>query len=244
MFGKIFTPTITNNTSLPKSSGNTVMSQTGIQTSAMLMGEIAGTFAEFGVLAQVENIERNAPKMVGFAKETIKSLAVEPFQRPIEWVMGYTQNIEGKENYQKRMSMSDEDRANRLTNAAFRYGLAGIGAYSTAFAVNYQAAKVMGAPFSNSALRNVLALDAGVHLGAIAFMSSPIMADTTTKLKHSLNGVFKALGFSEEKSEDMSTYSIGIALPNYATFAVDAAWLYRHNLKEMMHDAGKAVTHL
>lgn len=228
----------------PYGNGKALLRRTGTQLSAMFIGEVTGTAAEYVALHNLHKLDESAPITTGAIKGALKDYIVRPFQEPIEWALNYTQNIEGKENFAKRMALAPEKRAEAIASTGYRYAVSGLAGWGTAYGTNYYAAKAMGLPFDNKTLMKVMGLDAGIHLGAVAVMSAPFMANTTQKMKDALNGVFKSFGYDDNKANDMATYGITVALPNYATFAVDGALLYKINKNAMLKAAEKGLTHV
>lgn len=206
-----------------------VAGKTSVQAMTLLASELIGSGVEMAALAHMDKAEKALPGPFNAVKSFIKGVIVKPFLKPIEHVLNYTKGIEGAEAYQQRMRKSDDERAEGIADATLRYGAStGVG-YGTMYAANKVLGQALNTPVKHAG--KLLLVDAAVHLGSIAMMSMPFMANTTEKLRDAATCVFKSCGMDDAKAHDMAKYAIAVQLPNYIAYSGQVATLLRDNMK-------------
>lgn len=209
----------------------TAARKTSVQAMNLLAGEMVGTAVEIGVLANIDKLDKAAPEVTGGIKHVIKNVLIRPLLRPIEWCMNYTRGIEGEQQFKRRMGRSEDERAERMANATYRYTGAIGACYGAMSLVQHELNRITGAPMKKKTLAILLGADAAIHLGSIVVMGSPSMSSQTQNVKGAMACVFKSFGLNEEKADDMANYGIAVQLPNYMTYAADVGLLYALNKK-------------
>jgi hypothetical protein len=211
--------------------------KTAIQASSLLAGEIASTLVEAPVLANIDKLDDIAPGPMGVIKGFIKNVIIKPFQTPIEWCLGKTKNIEGEEDYKRRSAMTEDQRADALTNGFCHYIPAFAAGIGTMKVVEHSLNRITKTPVDN----RIYFIDPAVHLGSIALISSPLMSGTADKARAALNCVFKSIGMNDDKAKEMSKYAITVQIPNYFAYLVDVGALFYLNRKDAL---AKAASHI
>lgn len=122
------------------------------------------------------------------------------------------------DGFRQREKMSAEQRAREYLNNTETYG----GAFAAGFT-----AKLFTRDWLNSALRApmsrghgtwVLAVDEGVHLGAIALMNS-VFSKQTNDLTAGLSSMLQKAGLSKEQADNIALYTVVMEGPNAIGFA-------------------------
>lgn len=207
----------------------TALRRTSVQAMNLLAGEIAGTAAEVAILSNIHKVDAAAPGITGAIKGFIKNIFIKPLMQPIEWSMQYAKGIEGEKEYEARMALPKDERAQILAETTYRYTAAMAGCYTVLGSIQHMLNKASGVQMTKGSTAMLLGADAVIHLGSIMVMGSPAATRNTQNVKQAISCVFKSFGIDDRRANDMANYGVAVQFPNYITYVADVGILHAMN---------------
>lgn len=208
------------------------------QSRNLLAADIIGMGVEGAFITNIGKFDKAFPVVSAAIIKTL-NVPMYYFQRPVETMLGYTKNFEGKDYYEKRLQKSEKERVETLSKAAYHYGMAWAVGWGSMFGAERMLSNVTHTPKIHG---KYFFRDAAIHTGLIAVMATPMMAEPTQRLKDAIKCVSKVFGADEEKAEDLARISTFSFVPNFTTLGVVSGIMYRDLKLKSVHDALSATT--
>jgi hypothetical protein len=195
--------------------GNGWRMKSAVKSLQLFASDVVGNLAEVVFLKYQENFDKAVP----WLKAGFKSMIAAPMamvQPRIEQALEHAGNFEGKEEHDKRMHQTKEERLEGLLDSAYHYASAGLVGATALMGTEKVLSKLMKTPHTPNWVW--ACVDLPVHAGLIAAMAMPSMKPQTEALKGTIKNVMKASGWSDEKAEQDARFATVYIVPNYATW--------------------------
>ncbi len=206
----------------------------------MLAADVVGNVAEIVFLRYQEQLDKAVPFLkTGF--KTVMHTPIKIIQKPLEWVIDhFGGSIEGEKGREERHQQTSEQRLDGLLNSAYHY--------TTAVGVGWGSLVLAEKGLSNVTKTNALPgrmwtrVDLPVHLVAAAILGSNMMKPVTGSMKDLTKKLMLTAGWSEEKAEQDSRFTMAYIVPNYLTLIPTVGMmgsLYKAESKGLLKDTPK-----
>lgn len=187
----------------------------------MFAADVVGNTADLLFLRYQGKFDNALP----FVKTTFKAVMYTPLkiiQQPLEWGLNHLSGIEGAEAKEARLQQSPEKRLEDLLDTSYHYlSAAGVGYVALIGTEKYLSKWMHTGHVPNKMWTH---LDIPVHVGAALFLGSHTAQPVTNNIKNVLKRTMVASGWSEEKAEQDSRFTIAYILPNYLTL-IPTTWM-------------------
>ncbi len=219
--------------------GKGVAGKTAIQAGNMFIAETIGAGIEVGVLTGLDKFDETNPDIASGIKSFLK-LPVRIFQPAIEWCLKHTKSIEGKDDFERRIHETPEQRQDSLARAVYHYTTAiGVG-YGSMYLGQKALNNLLKTPIQEKENLKIWGIDAAVHVGSVVALGSPYMEGVTERIKNATSCVLKQLGYDDKKSDEYSKYLVVVQLPNFISYLNNIRMLRNLNNKEAL----EALSHV
>jgi len=205
----------------------------------MFFADIIGNVVELAYLKYQDKIDEKIP----FVKAGFKSamyLPIKLIQTPLEWTINnFGGNIEGDEAREHRKAKTSEERLDGLLDSTYHYASAIAVGWTSLVVAEKAFSKVTKTPSIPGKMWT--RVDLPVHVGMAAFLGSSLMKPATGTLKEVTKKILLACGWTEEKAEQDSRFTMAYILPNYATLVPTIAMMsgiYKAEAKGLLKDVG------
>ena len=180
----------------------------------MLIADVAGNAADLLFLRFQNNFDQAVPIFKSSFKTSMR-YPMQAIQAPLEWALGTLGGIEGGEEKEKRLNQTPEKRLDGLLDTTYHFASAAAVGYAALIATEKGLSHLRGTGHVPNKMWT--RLDIPVHVGSALFLGSRMMQPVTGQMKEVLKKTMTGLGWSEEKAEQDSRFTIAYILPNYLT---------------------------